>query len=378
VLQVVTTGLFDEDIPLTQPSRTQKAKAERVLRRFALWSLRERRMLTLSYGQRRLVLVARAFVGPARVLLLDDVFNGLDIRAKAKLKRALERPHGGHEWIISSHRPHELPRNVTHTAHIAAGRVTVTKGRAQAARVSRNASRAHAGVQPGERGDWLVRIRGADLFRDYRPVIRDLNWTIHAGEHWAIMGANGSGKSTLLSLIYGDLHPALGGTIERRGVPRGTRIERWKARVGWVSPELQADHYGAKSIEEIVISGRYASVGLNQPPTAADRRIARRWLQFFGIDALRERGPRQVSYGQMRKALIARAMVNAPRLLLLDEPLTGLDTDVRDEVFAALERVAAQGTQLVIAVHDEGDIPAFVTNVLEIGKGGKVLLRSES
>ena len=91
----------------------------------------------------------------------------------------------------------------------------------------------------------------------------------------------------------------------RDGLPRGTHIENWKHRVGWVSPELQADHYLAESIEEIVISGRYASVGLNEPPTDADRRAAARWLQFFAIEQLRARGPRQVSYGQMRLALFA-------------------------------------------------------------------------
>ncbi len=182
----------------------------------------------------------------------------------------------------------------------------------------------------------MLVIRNASLYRDYRPVIRELNWTIHRGEHWAVLGANGSGKSTLLSMIYGDLHPALGGTIERAGLPRGARIEEWKHRVGWVSPELQADHYLAKSLEEIVISGRYASVGLNEPPTKADRRAAQRWLRFFGIEHLRERGPRQVSYGQMRLALIARAMVNDPELLLLDEPCTGLDGDVRAHVLALI------------------------------------------
>jgi molybdate transport system ATP-binding protein len=109
VAQVVTTGLFDEDIPLTQPSRAQQARVTRVLQRFGLLGLRRRHMLTLSYGQRRLTLVARAFVGDARVLLLDEVFNGLDARAREKLRCALERPRSGHDWVLTSHRPKELP-----------------------------------------------------------------------------------------------------------------------------------------------------------------------------------------------------------------------------------------------------------------------------
>ena len=123
VAQVVTTGLFDEDIPLTQPTRAQQQRVARVLQRFGLSGLRRRHMLTLSYGQRRLTLVARAFAGDARVLLLDEVFNGLDARAREKLRRALERPRGGHDWVLTSHRPKELPSNVTQVARIEGGRI---------------------------------------------------------------------------------------------------------------------------------------------------------------------------------------------------------------------------------------------------------------
>lgn len=391
VTQVVTTGLFDEDIPLNQPTHAQRERVARVLRRFGLWGLRQRRILSLSYGQRRLTLVARLFAGNAAVLLLDEVFNGLDVRAKEKLNKAISQPRGGHDWILTSHRPKELPKNVTHIARIEHGRIvsagpmgrdhTLPQKRLKrvAAKVDDSPS-VPAGEDKtskqlrGKQGSAtpLVIIRDADLFRDYRPVIRKLNWTLGRGENWAVLGANGSGKSSLLNLIYGDLHPALGGTIEREGAPRGTRIEAWKHRVGWVSPELQADHYLAASIEEIVISGRYSSVGLNDAPTRADCAAADRWLQFFNIEHLRARGPRQVSYGQMRLALFARAMMNDPELLLLDEPCTGLDGDVRATVLGFIGQLAARGTQLVMAVHDVDDIVPAVTKVLKIVRGGTV------
>ncbi|HEY0686257.1 MAG TPA: ATP-binding cassette domain-containing protein [Steroidobacter sp.] len=411
VTQVVTTGLFDEDIPLSKPTHAQRERVTRVLRRFGLWGLRQRRILTLSYGQRRLALVARLFAGNAAVLLLDEVFNGLDVRAKEKLRKALEQPRGGHDWVLTSHRPKELPKNVTHVAHIEHGRIVsagpvgheravarheaagdIASGSSNATGASRNVSSVstRAGkkfsLRPRQPADAKTRnvksvasnstplfvIRNADIYRDYRPVIRGLDWTLARGENWAILGANGSGKSSLLNLIYGDLHPALGGSIEREGVPKGTHIEAWKHRVGWVSPELQADHYLAKSIEEIVISGRYASVGLNDAPSSADVKAADRWLQFFNIERLRARGPRQVSYGQMRLALFARAMMNEPELLLLDEPCTGLDGDVRATVLGFIEQLAEQGTQIVMAVHDPEDIVPAVKHVLRIGRGGKV------
>lgn len=385
VTQVVTTGLFDEDIPLTQPTHAQRERVTRVLRRFGLWGLRQRRILTLSYGQRRLALVARLFASNAPLLLLDEVFNGLDVRAKEKLRQALERPRSGHDWVLTSHRPKELPKNVTHIARIEHGRIVSAgpigkEGRVVTERALPTGAKVHSKATVDvkrRRGEAQARaplfiIRNADIYRDYRPVIRKVDWTLRRGENWAILGPNGSGKSSLLSMIHGDLHPALGGTIEREGVPRGTHIEAWKKRVGWVSPELQADHYLAKSIEEIVMSGRYASIGLNDAPNGEDRAAASRWLQFFNIEQLRARGPRQVSYGQMRLALFARAMINEPELLLLDEPCTGLDGDVRATVLGYIQQLAERGTQIVMAVHDVEDIVPAVGKVLKIVRGGNV------
>jgi molybdate transport system ATP-binding protein len=384
VAEVVATGVVDEDIPLTKPSAAQRARVARVMRRFGLWGLRRRRLLTLSYGQRRLALVARAFASDARVLLLDEVFNGLDASVRDKLRRALERARGGRAWVLTSHRPRELPRSVTHVARIDGGRIVLqgpkleTRGSGQRVKPSfavarlpaRTRKRILPGPGPARRSAVpFITIRNATLYRDYRPVIRNLDWTIARGEHWAVLGANGSGKSTLLSFLHGDLHAALGGEIRRAGHVRGARIEEWKRRVGWLSPELQADHYLARSLEEIVISGRYGSVGLNEAPTRSDRTHARRWLRFFGIEHLRARGPRQVSYGQMRLALIARAMVNDPELLLLDEPCAGLDADVRSAVLALIEQLARDGAQVVMAVHDREDIVPAVSKVLRIGQG---------
>ena len=88
----------------------------------------------------------------------------------------------------------------------------------------------------------LVRLSQVDLYVEYRPVLRDLDWQLRRGEHWAVYGANGAGKSSFLKLLYGDLSPALGGRIERAGFPKGTPIARVEAAIGYVSPELQSDY----------------------------------------------------------------------------------------------------------------------------------------
>jgi len=124
-----------------------------------------------------------------------------------------------------------------------------------------------------------------------------------------------------------------------------------------------------------VISGRYSSLGLNDAATAADRRAAKQWLKFFGLDSLAMRKPREVSYGQMRRALLARAMINRPKLLLLDEPMTGLDTEARAELKALFFKLAKTGVQFVMAVHDLADVPSFVKHSLHIHKNKSIEVR---
>src|SRR5262249_16184396 len=127
VTQVVTTGLFNEDIPLTSPTRTQRAKVARMLKRFGLHALRRRSILSLSYGQRRLVLVARALIAEPPGLLMDEIFNGLGSPVRVKLRRLLERSlkRSKAAWVLTTHRSKELPLGLTHVAHIDHGRLTV-------------------------------------------------------------------------------------------------------------------------------------------------------------------------------------------------------------------------------------------------------------
>jgi molybdate transport system ATP-binding protein len=376
---LIATGLHHSDLLLAPISVLQHRKIHAMLRACGLERLAQRRFSTLSYGQKRLALLARGLVQAPDWLLLDEFYNGLDTQFRERIDRVLEAARGaGRSWIVAAHRAGDVPRGTRGLIEMSAGRVVSVHARGldALARLSappksrpaprRALRRAAARVRRAAAQPPLIRIDAAALYVDYRPVIQGLNWELRAGEHWAISGANGAGKTSFLKLLYGDLTPALGGRIERAGYPAGTPIAAWKRQVGYVSPELQTDYAIEVSVADLVASGRHASIGLNETPSAQDRLHARRWLKFFRLSSLARRRPRELSYGQLRRALFARAMAAQPRILLLDEPLTGLDPRQRAAVRGLLERLMRRRVTLVIAVHHAEDLPRGMTHGLRL------------
>lgn len=383
VTELVATGLFRTDLLLDTPNAAQRAQVAQLIHRFGLEPLATRRFLTLSYGERRLALVARAMAARPSLLLLDEVFNGLDTERRATLMRFLQSSRGQMPWVLAAHRALDLPESLTHLLILEQGRIRYA-GPHSRARIDRmfgmprakNPRRVQVASKANQRprsATPLIAIRDADVYVDGHRVLEQISWEIRPGEQWAVFGRNGAGKSSLIRLVYGDLSPAAGGSLERRGFPRGTHIEDFKRTVGFLSPELQSDYARDDvTVADIVISGRHASIGLNEPPSRADRRAAQRWLRAFELAGFATRSPRELSYGQLRRVLLARAMVNSPRLLLLDEPCAGLDAATRGEVLAQVEHLARNGVQVVMATHHETDLVPSINRVLHL-KHGRVV-----
>src|SRR5208337_1001930 len=169
-------------------------------------------------------------------------------------------------------------------------------------------------------GRELVRLRDVTLRYGRSTILEGIDWTVRAGESWALLGPNGSGKTTLLSLILGDNPQAYSNQVVLFGRRRGTGESIWeiKRRIGSVSPELHLHFNDAATCIEVVLSGFHDTVGLFHRPTARQRALARQWLSRFGLIHLARAPLFALSAGLQRMVLLARALVKGPPLLLLD------------------------------------------------------------
>jgi ABC-type molybdenum transport system ATPase subunit/photorepair protein PhrA len=217
-----------------------------------------------------------------------------------------------------------------------------------------------------------VQLRNASVYHEAHRALHEIDIEVRAAQCWVISGANGSGKSTLLRTIYGDHAVASDGMIWRRGVVPGVPLEEFKRIVGFVAPHLQSDYPRATTALEVVVSGRHASIGLNERMTRADALAARRALRQFELGALADRPLAELSYGQVRRVLFARAWVRSPKLLLLDEPFAGIDPQTREVLRARIEAFVENGGACVIATHHRGEWPANATHQLLLRAGRAV------
>ncbi|HXS80198.1 MAG TPA: ATP-binding cassette domain-containing protein [Gammaproteobacteria bacterium] len=352
-LDIVLSGVYRTDVPRRRPEAGERERALDVLRRLGVEQLSTRRFLELSRGERRRVLIARGVAFGPSVLLLDEPASGLDTRARVDLGAMLELVAQECTLVCAAHLPDDLPAWIARYLSIEGGRVEAVQRDSSARGTTRAAPSAPApAAASGTAASVpLIELSRADVWLSGRHVLRDITWRLMPGEHWLVTGANGSGKSTFLRVLHGQMRPALGGSVAWPALGSPRDVWELRKQVAWVSAELQAAYRYPSTVRACIASGFTSSVGATRRPTPAEAQRVEELLDELELRPLAERLLSTLSYGQARRALLGRLLANGPRVLLLDEPWEGLDAPMVELLNTTLERVAADGTQLVCASH---------------------------
>lgn len=382
ILDVIPEGTPVKEL-LMQPD-TDTSRLAELIALFKFQPLLERGFRKLSTGETRKLLLLRALARRPELLVLDEPFEGLDFDSTQLLADLLNQLAEQTCIIMVLNRVDEIPKFITHLAYMEHGQLLH--------QVAVNDPIASADLQqllhlkttdltipqaPREHlppkldpHQPLVRLRKARIAYAEKLVFSDLDWTIQAGEHWQVTGPNGSGKTCLLNLITGDHPQCYTNDIFVFGMQRGTGESIWQIKqyIGYVSSGLQWEYRVSITVRNVIISGFYDSIGLYQKYTDRERAIAEAWLALLGMSGRATESFSQLSYGDQRLVLIARAMVKHPTLLILDEPCLGLDDLNRQLVLALIEKICAGTETTVLYVnHRAQDNIAGIQQHLALG-----------
>ncbi len=217
----------------------------------------------------------------------------------------------------------------------------------------------------------IVEMEDVSLRKNGTYILKNIDWHVNDGEHWAIIGLNGSGKTSLLKMVNGYIFPSKG-EVTVLGKKFGTYdFRELRKSIGWVSSSLLEALYSGESAEDIVLSGRYATIGLYDKTTRDDSEKAIMLLKQFGCESLANREYYTLSQGEKQKVLLARALMSSPKLLVLDEPCTGLDIFAREGFLSLIEEIGTQDNAptILYVSHHIDEILYIFKNIMLLSEG---------
>ena len=367
--------------PVEHPEAT-----DRLFELFRLGPLLDKPVILLSSGELRRFQLVKSLLTVPRILIIDNPFIGLDAPTRTLLTDLLGQlaAYGNLQIVLVVSADRDIPSFVAHVVPMAGkavgakvereaylqGRVPLSGGLSDAlADRIRELPYVHADYASDE----VIRLRRVSIRYGERTILRELDWVVRRGEHWALSGENGAGKSTLLSLVCADNPQSYACDISLFGRRRGSGESIWdiKRHIGYVSPEMHRAYRKNLPALDIVASGLQDSIGLYRRPKAEDLDTCRWWMDIFGIADLCDRPFLTLSSGEQRLCLLARAFVKDPELLVLDEPLHGLDARHRAQVRGIIEAFCRRKNKtLVMVTHYEEELPPCIDHRLHLTRQG--------
>jgi molybdate transport system ATP-binding protein len=375
---------------IIQENTKDPQRCQQLAALFGITRLLDRRFKYLSTGETRKTLLCQTLMSQPDLLVLDEPFDGLDVDSRANLAQVLAGLHQQNcTLVLVLNRFDDIPDFIDNVGVLAECTLTHVGPRSEILAEALVAQLAHseqlagmalpeaddAGSKPAlVAGDPLIVLRDGVVSYNDKPILNHLSWEVKPGEHWQIVGPNGAGKSTLLSLVTGDHPQGYSNDLTLFGRRRGSGETIWdiKQHIGYVSSSLHLDYRVSSSVRNVILSGYFDSIGIYQAVSDRQQSLAKQWLHLLGMEKLGDAPFHGLSWGQQRLVLIARALVKHPALLILDEPLQGLDPINRQLVRRFVDVLIGEGeTQLLFVSHHAEDAPHCITDRLTFVAAGE-------
>lgn len=366
-----------------EDTAAHRSLRQRLFATFGIDAMADKPTMLLSSGELRKFKLTETLLAAPRVLIMDNPFIGLDAETRQQLRDlfATLAEDSGLQIILVLSKTDDIPPFITHVVEV--------KGEKVGPKLTRTAYLEQAKdivapvLAPETRraiidlpyandlyeAQEVVNLNHVSIRYGDRTILSDLSWRVMNGERWALSGQNGAGKSTLLSLVCADNPQSYACDIALFGNKRGSGESIWdiKRHIGYVSPEMHRAYKRDLPALQIVASGLKDTVGLYAHPTPQEYDTCRFWMSVFGIKALEKRTFMKLSSGEQRLVLLARAFVKDPELLILDEPLHGLDNRNRQMVHEIIDAFCTRRDKtLIMVTHYESELPSCIDHHIRL------------
>ena len=361
--------LAGEDTP------ERRALQKHIYEIFHLEPLLDKYIILLSSGELRKYKLASSLFTNPKVLIMENPFIGLDKDTREQLKELLRMLAQEQELqiILVLAKTDEIPEFITHIVEVkdlrVMPKVNSRQFRVESVEFLRPSGSKNSTLYTLHSNLPIIHFNHVTIRYGARTILKDLDWTVMQGEHWALSGQNGSGKSTLLSLVCADNPQSYACNISLFGHKRGSGESIWdiKKHIGYVSPEMHRSYKQNIPSIEIVASGLKDTIGLYTRPKEDEKIQCRKWLKVFGIGNLEDRKFHEMSSGEQRLVLLARAFVKEPDLLILDEPLHGLDDINRKMVKDIVDDYCKNPeVTLIYVTHYQEELPRCIDHSISL------------
>ncbi len=330
-------------------------------------------LLNSSEGERKKALLKHLVLQNPKYILVDNVFGNLDVNAQKNIEETLTNLSHKIPVIQITNRKRDILPFIDNIYKLENQNPVLCKEtdvlkQNRTKHFSQDLPKPYSLIK--SQFDTLVKFNNVTISYGNRTIVKNIKWVIKPGEFWQLTGPNGSGKSTLLSLISGDNPKAYNQDITLFGVKKGSGESVWdiKRKIGYFSSEHLRGFERLHSIEKMIISGFFDSIGLYKIPSERQIMLAHQWLKVLSMFNIKDKSFLSLSVGHQRLVLIARAMVKHPPLLILDEPTNGLD-DNDAELFSKLvNKIASESNTAILYVSHRKEEsllkPSFIYQLL--------------